>query len=171
MKPLVFTVFLFTTVCGHAQPLQEKLYGFQQQVTGGMKKAGDFDENGHFNKKKTPDVFQYLIYLTSISKALIQPVQLWINGEAFSVKTDTVEQTPVMHTDPNLPQSEGIVLVPKIKGVVLQLTPGWQITSKKKNEALVKSRQNAVVLLYTKTGKQHYVVLKKFTALPVVSLQ
>jgi hypothetical protein len=171
MKALFFISFLFATVWLHAQPSQEKLYGFQQRVTGGMKKAGDFDENGHFTKKETPDVFQYLIYLTSTSKATIHPVQLWVNGKAFSVNTTVVEQTPVIKTNPNLPQSPGTILVPKTAGTVLQLMPEPLIAGKTTTAANARSTKNAVVLLYTKGGKQQYAVLKKFSELPTVSLQ
>src|SRR5438309_5861860 len=123
MKPFFFTLLLFFFVAVQAQSHGEKLYGFQQRVIPGTQQAGAYDQNGHFIKKEAPEVFKYLIYLTTSPKESIYPVQLWINGKAFSIKMDSVQQTPVVQHDTNLPNSEGKVLVPKSTGVVLQLIP------------------------------------------------
>jgi hypothetical protein len=170
MKPFFFTLLLFFAAAVQAQSSGEKLYGFQQRVIPGAQQAGDYDKDGHFIKKEAPEVFKYLIYMTTSSKQKIYPVQLWINGKAFSIKMDSV-QTPVVQHDSNLPNSEGKVLVLKTTGVVLQLIPVPLVADKGNTTLKQLSTKNAVVFYYKKAGKGYHGVLKKLSELSPQSLQ
>lgn len=164
-------LFSFAVFMIHAQPAKDKIYGFQQRVSPGAKAAGDIDENGRLIKKKSREVFHYTIYLTTVSKARIYPVQMWINGEAFSVKSKAVAQLPAVQTNIDAPAAKVKPLIPETAGEIIKLTPMPLTVDKGSVKAKALARQNAVLVLYKKEGKLHYGVLKKFTGLAPLSLQ
>jgi hypothetical protein len=171
MKGTLFTAsLLFVTVLLHAQAAKDTLYGFQQRIIPGAKAAGDIDENGKLIKKDTSPAYQYSLYLATDSKARFQPIQIWINGIAFSAEATPV-QTPVTEINPNLTGSTGTVLIPQTAATVYKLTPTPLAADKSSRKLRTKAKENAVVVCY-KTGKKaRYAVLKQFTDLGTLSLQ
>lgn len=171
MKRIFITMCLVSAFLLRTYAQKDKIYGFQQQVIAGAKSAGDIDENGRLIKKKTKDANRYLIYLTTSSKTKIYPVQLWINGEAFSVDMQEVINLPVVQPDTNTPADKAKTLVPQTGAKVYQLTPVPLMVDKSNGKAKALALSNAVVVLYKTAGKQQYGLLKKFTRLDPVSLQ
>lgn len=172
MKKNLFTVLLLCMAfLLRAQPATDKIYGFRQRVIPGNKSVGDIDETGKLLKKKTPDVFQYAIYLTSASKAKIYPVQMWINGEALSVEAETKTAMQLMQETANMHNDKTNKIIRITDGTIWKLTPVPLITDKSVRRAKTLANENAVVVLYKSGGKLRYGVLKKFTDLDPVSLQ
>jgi len=171
MKTL-FTTLLFCCVfAGQAQMEKDTLYGFRQRVTPGAKAAGDIDENGNFIKTKSPELFNYAIYLVTASNATIYPIQMWMNGEVFSVKADRVLKMPEALMNAEAAVSETKPLLPEKPRMVLKLTPLPLTADKNTGRAKALATANAVVVLYKSGGKLRYGVLKKFTDRAHASLQ
>lgn len=171
MKQSIFMLlFLGTALFLQAQKAKPELYGYRQRITGGAKKVGEIDETGKLIKKKTRDVFHYAIYVATASKARIYPVQLWINGEAFSVEMERVMQTPVTQEAVNLLNGNAKILVPEAAGSVYKLNTVPLISDKGDNRAYTLAKTHAVLFLYKTAGKLQYGVLKKFTDLEPVSM-
>lgn len=172
MKRILFTaLFFYTALFIQAQPAKDTLYGFQQRVIPGAKAAGVIDENGKFIKKQTPDLLHQDLYLVTASKTKVYPVQLWINGAAFSVEIKQIQKTPILLYNENLSNSKSNVLVPKTTGYVFKLTPVPLVADKNGGPGKALMQSNVVVLYYKKNGRLQYAVLKKFTNLSSVSLQ
>jgi hypothetical protein len=171
MKKMLFTAsLLFVTVLVHAQAEKETLYGFQQRIIPGAKAAGDIDETGRLIKKDASPAYHHTLYLATASTAPFQPIQIWINGVAFSAKAAPV-QTPVTEINTNLSGSDGTVLIPKTAATIYKLTPTPLTTDKSSRKLRAKAKENAVVVCYKTGKKSRYAVLKKFTDLGALSLQ
>jgi len=165
------TLFVIMAFLLQAQPGKDTLYGFQQHVSPGIKSAGDIDENGKLLKKESPDMKHYTIYLSTASKARVYPIQLWINGRAFSVEVDTLAHPPYVYTNTDAPATKSKPLFPKTSGTIYKLNPIPLIADKSSSKAKALVKANAVVFYYIRSGIKHYGVLKKFTELEPVSLQ
>ena len=172
MKPIfLIAATVFATLFSKAQTT-EMLYGFHQSVSPGAKKSADIDASGRIVKNQTSDVSHYIIYLATFSKMPIYPIQLWINGEAFSVKIEAVEQVPVIQTHSDTAGGKRKPLLTLKAGQQLfQLTPVPLIADKSSGKAKALASKNAAVLYYKKAGKFQYRVLKKFTELAAPALQ
>ena len=172
MKRAFFSIlFVAPVLLMQAQPAQDILYGFQQHISPGIKKAGDIDENGHFTKQKSTPLSHYTIYLAAASKTRIYPIQLWINGEAFSVEMEVLAHPPAAPSNINAPGHQAKPLFPETTGTIYRLNPIPLIADKSNRKAKDLALANAAVLYYKKEGKMQYGVLKKFTELEPVSLQ
>ena len=175
MKRAFFSMLFVVTVqlmlAQKAQPAQDILYGFQQHISPGIKKAGDIDENGNFTKQKSTPLSHYTIYLAAASKTRIYPIQLWINGEAFSVEMEVLAHPPAAPSNINAPGHRVQRLFPETAGTIYRLNPIPLIADKSNRKAKDLALANAAVLYYIKEGKTQYGVLKKFTELEPVSLQ
>src|SRR5690348_17261961 len=69
------------------------VYGYRQEVMPGMVRV---DKNGRETPRKPQ--YNYFIYLASAARTT--PVEIWISGEAYSVRTTNVSTTPVEYTNP-----------------------------------------------------------------------
>ena len=171
MRKLSFTaLLLFVAFLLHAQAAKDTLYGFQQRIIPGAKAAGDIDETGKLVKKETAPAYHYSIYLATHVEAPLQPVQLWINGQAFSFTAERVNEMPVRQTNLDASASDTL-LIPETGTTVYQLTPMPLVADKSSRKLRAKAKENTVVVCY-KTGKKaRYEVLKKFSDLGALSLQ
>lgn len=136
-----------------------------------MQKRGDITENGKVTKIDQTQVFQYAIYLTSASKKHIYPIQLWINGNAFSVKAELITKLLRMPTNSDASAEKIKPLIPKNAGNVWKLTPTSLIADKSNVRTKTLAMENAVIVQYKVDGKTHYGVLKKFTDVDDALLQ
>jgi len=164
-------LFVFTILLMQGQPAKDILYGFQQHISPGIKKAGEIDENGNFKRQKSTPLSNYTIYLSVASKTRIYPIQLWINGEAFSVEMEELANPPAALSTINAPGHKAKPLFPETTGTIYRLNPIPLIADKSNRKATDLASKNAAVLYYKKEGKMHYAVLKKFTDLESVPLQ
>lgn len=172
-KRTVFTLlFVAIAFLLQAQSGDVRLYGFKKRAAGGMQKRGDIEEGGKLIKTKPAEVFQYTIWLVTESRMRIYPVQLWIRGEAFSVKADWIPAAQLLQNE-----NDAYRYYEKLKTVVTKAGGAWKltplplVTDKSGERAKALAVENDVVALYKLAGKVRYGVLKKFTELDEAVLQ
>jgi len=107
---LVFSLFSMAQTEGAS-----KLYGYKQKQTPGNVRV---DDNG--NERPRIQQYNYFIYL--VSKGKVTPTEIWMNGQAYSVKASQ-SSSPVEYRHPNSAESKQRILVPKTSSKVLQLIP------------------------------------------------
>jgi hypothetical protein len=148
----------------HSQP-SVKVFGFEQESSPGTVAANVKDENGNPIRKAATQK-HYFIYLTVKQKHRLIPRQVFISGEAFSVETSMIEQTPIRHVNNNIPGGpEQTTLVPKTNNKVIELkiADPLQVERTSKLQKLI--RKNDVVVSYTWKNKGYFAVLKKLKKL------
>jgi hypothetical protein len=141
-----------------------KIYGYKQRVKPGTIRV---DDNGREVQAKP--VYNYFIYLASTTKVI--PVEIWINGEVYSVTINTVPATPVKYTNPMLDDNKSEILVPKTTRKVLQLAPSTDKIQKPTQKAKTLSAKNELVIIYKGSGKTYYKALLKLKELEPLAMQ
>ena len=107
----------------------ERVYAYAQPVLQGVSPKGPVEEGNHqSNPALKPGMTNYLFYVMIRENTFVIPTVLWIKGQGFEVKKDTIHQLPVKIPSTN---SSGkvveIELVPSTSKTVLLLTPGPQL--------------------------------------------
>jgi hypothetical protein len=171
MKRLFFTTVLLVAISYLQAQTADQLYGFRQGVTPGTKKVAEIEQGGLVTKSETAPIFQYRIYFTTIFKARIYLVQLWLNGEAFAVNSLVVPDTQLLQEAEKQYGEKPKPIIYKAGTTIYKLTPIPLAVDKSTGKGKALAQANAVVLLYKKGGKLHYGVLKKFTEQKPVALQ
>jgi hypothetical protein len=141
-----------------------KIYGFKQRVMPGMVRV---DENGREVQRKPQ--YNYFIYLASTSK--VAPLEIWINGEAYSAIVNNVLTTPVEYTNPTSGDNKPKMLVPKTTRKVLQLSPSLNKVQKPLQKGKQLSAKNELVVIYKGNGKLYYKTVSKFSELEHIAMQ
>jgi hypothetical protein len=162
--------FLFSFVGLRAQS-GNKLYGYSQIIIPGIAAKGNIGENGNGIKQKKEPNYQYRIYLTTTSAAKIYPIELWIKGQPYSVKTEKVTKTQVEDVDFSTREGKTTVLVPKTTANVFQWLPTSYTADKNLQKARDLASTNELVAVYKQGGKTYYKTLKRLTVLPPQSRQ
>jgi hypothetical protein len=164
MKKIILSILILSSTLAFAQTKgSAKLYGYKEGVVSGRPPKTAIDESGHEKKEAGRSAYNYFIYISSSSS--ITPVELWINGISYAVKTSTVAKTPVERkNENNAAKPSTKVLVPKTKSKVWLLTPAPSLkAANAKGKELAKT--NELVVIYTFKGKQYYTSLRSLTAL------
>jgi hypothetical protein len=105
-------------------PLQ-RVYAFSQAVLPGVPPNGPVEEGqSEPGKSVRTSRENYLIYIVPRKNNFINPSVLWINGQGYEVKADTITRLPVKIKGSD---EKEMVLVPSISKTVIQLTPGHQL--------------------------------------------
>lgn len=140
-----------------------KIYGYKQRVMPGVVRV---DQNGREIPRKPQ--YNYFIYLASSSK--VTPVEIWLNGEAYSPIINEVSKTPVEY---NHPTSGGNtkILVPKTTRMVLQLSPSLNKIQKASTKGKTLAGKNELVIIYKSSGKQYYKTVSKLSELEHLAMQ
>jgi hypothetical protein len=141
-----------------------KIYGYKQKVKPGTIRV---DDNGRAVPAKP--MYNYFIYLASTTKVI--PVEIWINGEVYSVTINTVHATPVNYTNPMSGDNKAEILVPKTTRKVLQLAPSTDKIQKPTQKGKTLSAKNELVVIYKGSGKTYYKALPRLTELDPLSMQ
>jgi len=141
-----------------------KIYGYKQKVTPGTIRV---DENGNPAPRKT--IYNYNIYLGSTSKVV--PIEIWVNGEPFSVVSNEVKTTPIEHTNPTSAVEKSKILVPKTSRRVLQLMPSLNKVQKPTKKGKALSAKNELVLIYKGSGKLYFKTISELAELESISMQ
>jgi hypothetical protein len=166
MKQFYFLLIILTlsTLAFSQTEGASKLYGYRQAITPGTIRV---DKNG--NQVRPRPNYNYFIYLASSST--VSPAEIWINGQAYSVTSTAVSNTPVEYKNPTAADGKSKILVPKTNKRVVQLssssTPVKNPT--KKGQAL--SAKNELVIIYKGQGKLYYKTVSKFSELEAISMQ
>ncbi|HVG42265.1 MAG TPA: hypothetical protein VM888_11695 [Chitinophagaceae bacterium] len=164
-------MFAFAVISVQAQA-SNKLYGYSQIITPGVRATADVDMDGNVIKKPVKTNYDYSIYLTTALKTKVYPLEVWIKGNAYSAKIETIAHTPVEHTNsPVLNQSQKNVLVPKTTQKVVKLIPTAAVAIKSTRKVKQLAKSNELVVVYKQGGKTYYKTIKKFMELEPLSLQ
>jgi len=141
-----------------------KIYGYKQKIMPGMARV---DENGKEVQRQPR--YNYFIYLASTTKVI--PVEIWVNGDAYSVIVNNVSKTPVEYTNPTSGDNKPITLVPKTTRRILHLAPSLNKIQKPTQKGKMLSSKNEMVIIYKGNGKLYYKTLSKLSELESVNMQ
>jgi hypothetical protein len=141
-----------------------KVYGYKQRVMPGMVRV---DING--NEMKRQPQYNYFIYLASTTQ--VTPVEIWINGEAYSPITNKVLTTPVEYTNPTSGENKPKILVPQTDRFVLQLSTSLNKVKKPSKKGKTLSKNNELVIIYKGNGKLFYRAIADLSELDSVHMQ
>lgn len=159
---LAFSAFAQTKGSG-------KLYGYKQAAPPGMVRK-TLDENGAEKAAPVKQNENYYLYLVTSSRAY--PSELWIKGEPFGVRLQTIEETPVEQANTNVRVSTAKkILVPKTTQKVVQLIPAPMEGKSSSAKAKSLASANELVVLYKQNGKFYFQTVKKLTELEAMALQ
>jgi hypothetical protein len=98
-----------------------RVYAYSQTVSPGVSPKGPIEEGGNESKSGAGNSkSNYFIYMLSKKKYNFSPTVLWIKGQGFEVKMDTITQLPVKLSN----NGKTIQLVPSTSKRVVMLTAG-----------------------------------------------
>ena len=160
-KILLF-LLTFASISTYAQN-GFRVYGYAQQQLPGIVPKGNTEQGVPVKKKIVTD---HLIYFSSPKGTRVTLVEMYINGQPYSIKSGNLVQTPVSQKD-NLGKSR--TLVPKTGNEVRQLIRSDYVPGKDFSRARQKAAVNDVVVVYQYRGKYYSAILKKLTKLEPVS--
>lgn len=125
MKKILFfsplLVSLFSFAPGKKKCPIKKVYAYSQTVSPGVRPNGPVEEGGYeSNPVASTAKTNFFIYTLSKKKYNITPTVLWIKGQGFEIKMDTITQLPVKLSNNGI----NIQLVPSTSKRVMMLTPG-----------------------------------------------
>ena len=132
-----------------------KLMGFVQEEAPGMvpRKTGTAKPKPHL---------QYYIFLSIPKGTTVEPVEIWIRGEAYSLSREIVKP-PVFAPKGALGKPQ--LMVAENRDVIMKLTPLPYIKGKIFTRAREKSKANELVVVYRLNNIYHSATLKEFTRL------
>ncbi len=150
-----------------------KIYGYIQPVSRGVAPETNIDEAGNLKSKGVKPGINYFIYITGPASTRIYPIEMWLRGEQYSAKPETVNKTPVQLADPALPNGPNLItLVPKTSKKVMMLIPGNAVTPGKSLAiAKSKAKTNELVVVYKMNGKLYYSLLENLNMIETATMQ
>ena len=164
---ILLVVTLLAGIMVYSQPTL-KLYGYKQVIIPGTVPVV-ISEDGKPSAQVAPKVWNnFFLYLTYSKGETIQPMQLWINKKAYTVKVEPIAKTPVEHVNRNIPaRPVTTVLVPKTTNKIVFLNPkeltGKPVTPSASAKKLIDTSE--LVLAYKWKGKIYYKALKELKEL------
>lgn len=161
----LFICLFSLTVCAQTKGTV-KLYGYKQSVSTGMVNKV-ISEGGQEVPTAQKPRYNYMFYVVSTGR--VYPSEMWIKGEAYSVRAEVISKTPVMHQ--GNPSSTNITLVPKTTQKVLMLTPAPAIAYKQHAIGKKLAATNEFVLVYKQNGKFFYNTISKLKQLDTAAMQ
>jgi hypothetical protein len=171
MKGFCLLCLIIFSVSCFPQTSAIKLYAFRQTIVRGISTTYQEDEQGNKIEAKREiknNVFVYLAYPPNI---FLYPVEIWMDGQQYSVKPEPV-QTPVIITyDNGAFAPETIVLVPKSSDTVTQLILSGNLPAKNARIKKTLADTNDLVLVYKLNGKFYSQTLKKIKGLRTAFMQ
>lgn len=166
--------FLLAAFTIHAQTGQDQLYGFSQVTIPGAAAAKRVtDDAGNTVERRTEDLkVTYYIYLSTTAKTRVYPIEVWIKGNAYSARPETVGSTPVQVSGPVvMGRTQKKTLVPKTTQKVTRLVPIPLTADKSSQKAQKLAAENELVVVYKQGGKTFYKTLKALTELSPQAMQ
>ena len=107
----------------------KRVYAYSQSVLQGASpnqpvEEGKYESGSILKSGKT----NFFIYLIVRNKYEVYPSVLWIKGQGYEIKPDTITLLPVKIPGTDAAGKRGeIILVPETPGTVIMLTPGPQM--------------------------------------------
>lgn len=159
---LLLATFSFIAVFAQTEGAS-KIYSYRQKIRPGTVRV---DDSG----REAPGrpLYNYLIYLESSAKVV--PIEIWLNGEAYSVIVSEAKSTPVEYVSPAT-MNKRRTLVPKTTKKVLQLSPSSNKIKKPTQKGKTLSAQNELVVIYKAGNKCYYKTVTKLSELEPIDMQ
>ena len=132
-----------------------KVMGFVQEEAPGMvpRKTGTPKAKPHQ---------QHYIFLSAPKGKTVQPVEIWIGGQVFSLNREIVK-TPVYAPKGALGKPQ--LMVAETGNVMMKLTPLPYVKGKIFTRAREKAKTNELVVVYRLNNTYHSAIQKEFTRL------
>ncbi len=144
---------------------QVKLYGYRQKVVPGITAARELNENGTSHNVAAETLQDYFLYLSAPAKSGVYVVEGRLDGQRVGLISKAVSSPVVL--PPSLPTGESVEAVPKLPGIVLQITTTTASTATKASaRAETLAVANEMVVVYKLNGKVGYATLWKLKELP-----
>lgn len=173
-KTLLLLVIALHFFISKAQTRNDvEIFGYIQPVTRGVSPETNIDETGNLKTKAAKQGSNYFIYITVPAASHVYPIEMWIKGEQYTSKPETINTTPIQIADPALPGGPNLItLVPKTTKKVIKLIPGKTgIPGKTIKTAKSKSKTNELVVVYKMKGNFYFSLLKKLILLESATMQ
>lgn len=167
---LLCALVLLSSFC-FAQTTGIKLYGFRQSVAKGVHSSYETDEQGNKVNPKIEIHTNLFIYWAYPSNLNLYPVEIWVNGEQYSVKTSPAKTPVTIIYDNGKFAPETVILVPKTADTVTQLLISERLPAKSSEIKKSLAETNDLVVVYKLNGKFYSQTLKKIKALRMASMQ
>jgi len=168
--------FLFSILSSFAAISQSsvKIFAYSQTETPGNIPKGITDENGNQVIKRRETPVKYYIFATHPPSVNIIFTEIWIKGKLYTVETQKIDSTPVIHVNKNMPGNlKEEVLVPYTVQQVIAIVPGSvkNKTLKRCSRISKLANNNELVLRYIDRGKKRFTGIKKIKLLePIANL-
>ena len=147
------------------------VYGYKQAVLPGMIPGDILTEDGKTIEQPYKPRFNFYIYTGS--NAAIQPVEIWLHGQPYSVQTEKITTTPVEYINPTAMPGETrkTALVPKTSKKILKLTLHQATEAEAGSKTRKTAKDNELVVVYKQNGKLYQAALKKLKDIDPVAHQ
>jgi hypothetical protein len=168
-KNFAFFIFFAIAFGVYCHP-SIKIFAFEQESRPGTVPAGVTNENGNPVKKAAAKK-NYFVFLSFKNKYDVVPLQVFIKGNSFDVKTVNTKETPVEYTSRNIPDNpEKQLLVPETDNKVIEIILTEAAQSSIPEDAHLKklTASNDVVVVYNWKQKKHFASLKTIKTLTPV---
>lgn len=145
-----------------------KVYAYSQSLLPGARPENIPMENGGELKVKREEKLNYFFYAEQKRSAKIKITDIWIKGEKFSFRTDSISKTPVEITSGNAEgTSKKIILKPSAGNFFLLITPGAIVKTEKNASGKIGKLllKNELVLRYQWRENTYYFSVEKIKKL------
>jgi len=173
MKKIILSLFVIIPFmsCKAQSKGTISVYGYKQAVLPGMIRGDIITEDGKTIEQPFKPSFNFFIYTGS--NATIHPVEIWLQGKAYSVQTEKVSDTPVEYINPTMMPvgSSKTILVPRTSKKILKLALGQLLENASNSKMKSVSKDHELVVVYKQNGKTYYTALKKLKEIAPVAHQ
>ena len=162
---IIFTgIFLMLSLLTFSQtsPLI-KVYAYAQSTLPGIKPGVSTNEKLRQPARENVNYYFYAEYLNNEN---FTAITLWVKGNPYLVKTDSIKHSPVETTGND---SKKITLVPVTSNKLLLLQPGSILNSKPTASLQKMMKKAELVITYRWKGKIKYYPVYKIKMLEVVA--
>lgn len=143
---------------------QEKIYAYKQASLPGIQP----NELESRDIRETKTKYNYWFFFTIQRNGKINVTELWIDGNKFNVKSDTVKKSPVYKiTYTAASGNDSLIMVPFTKKTVFLINPAGSAKESKNisNYLADLTKSHELVITYYRNGKKYYRVVKKILEL------
>ena len=165
----LLTLVYFTASFSQKTNSAKKIYAYKQASLPGIQ-PNTLESK---DVRETKTTYNYWFYFVTQRSEKIKVTELWIEGNRFNVKGDTVKKLPVYRiTYTAAAGNETLTLVPFTKNTVLLVNPSGLAKETKPISNYLSSltKSNELVITYYRNRKKHYKVVKKIYELEPVAM-
>ena len=167
----LLSAFISLSLSSFTQTSDVRLYGFRQTVLSGTHETNQTDEQGKEIKAEEKIYNTTFIYFSYPPNEALYPVEIWMNGSQYSVKTKPVTTPVEMAYDNGTDNPDRVILIPYTTDTVVQLMLSDKLPSKTNGIKKSLAETNDLVIVYKKNGKLYSQTLKKIKGLRTIAMQ